>query len=140
MLLSVSILGWFGVTDSPVCNSVAIAVVVVFIVTSAPVDHREVYCCARRDVFGRLVSCGATQSVVSFLRCLWSYGPHPWTVPLIHCGAPHPPTVPLIHCCTLPQIRLTLAKKDFVRALIQSRKINRKVLLDEDMQDIKVGP
>ncbi|CAM9818613.1 unnamed protein product [Ectocarpus sp. 13 AM-2016] len=38
----------------------------------------------------------------------------------------------------LEQIRLTLAKKDFVRALIQSRKINRKVLLDEDMQDIKV--
>lgn len=35
------------------------------------------------------------------------------------------------------QIRLTLAKKDYVRALIQSRKINRKVLLDEDMQDIK---
>lgn len=44
----------------------------------------------------------------------------------------HPP-------CPLAQIRLTLAKKDFVRALIQSRKINRKVLLDEDMQDIKVG-
>lgn len=41
---------------------------------------------------------------------------------------------------TIPplQIRLTLAKKDYVRALIQSRKINRKVLLDEDMQDIKV--
>lgn len=38
----------------------------------------------------------------------------------------------------LEQIRLTLAKKDFVRALIQSRKINRKVLLDEDMEDIKV--
>ncbi|CAM9289227.1 unnamed protein product [Scytosiphon promiscuus] len=38
----------------------------------------------------------------------------------------------------LEQIRLTLAKKDFVRALIQSRKINRKVLLDDDMQDIKV--
>ncbi|CAN0314669.1 unnamed protein product, partial [Laminaria digitata] len=38
----------------------------------------------------------------------------------------------------LEQIRLTLAKKDYVRALIQSRKINRKVLLDEDMQDIKV--
>ena len=36
------------------------------------------------------------------------------------------------------QIRLTLAKKDYVRALIQSRKINRKVLLDDDMQDIKV--
>lgn len=44
-------------------------------------------------------------------------------------------------CCVnrFSQIRLTLAKKDFVRALIQSRKINRKVLLDEDMQDIKVG-
>lgn len=38
----------------------------------------------------------------------------------------------------LEQIRLTLAKKDYVRALIQSRKINRKVLLDDDMQDIKV--
>lgn len=36
------------------------------------------------------------------------------------------------------QIRLTLAKKDFVRVLIQSRKINRKVLLDPDMQEIKV--
>ncbi|CAM9128460.1 unnamed protein product [Choristocarpus tenellus] len=38
----------------------------------------------------------------------------------------------------LEQIRLTLGKKDYIRALIQSRKINRKVLLDEDMQDIKV--
>ncbi|CAN0330816.1 unnamed protein product [Ascophyllum nodosum] len=38
----------------------------------------------------------------------------------------------------LEQIRLTLAKKDYVRALIQSRKINRKVLLDDDMQDIKI--
>lgn len=38
----------------------------------------------------------------------------------------------------LEQIRLTLAKKDYVRALIQSRKISRKVLLGEDMQEIKV--
>ncbi|CAM9406946.1 unnamed protein product [Discosporangium mesarthrocarpum] len=38
----------------------------------------------------------------------------------------------------LEQIRLTLAKKDYVRALIQSRKINRKLLLDGDMQEIKI--
>eukprot|EP00640_Fibrocapsa_japonica_P001353 CAMPEP_0113942926 /NCGR_PEP_ID=MMETSP1339-20121228/14958_1 /TAXON_ID=94617 /ORGANISM="Fibrocapsa japonica" /LENGTH=404 /DNA_ID=CAMNT_0000947617 /DNA_START=237 /DNA_END=1451 /DNA_ORIENTATION=+ /assembly_acc=CAM_ASM_000762 len=39
----------------------------------------------------------------------------------------------------LEQIRLTLAKKDYVRALIQSRKISRKVLEEEDMQDIKIN-
>ncbi|CAM9284286.1 unnamed protein product [Chrysoparadoxa australica] len=38
----------------------------------------------------------------------------------------------------LEQVRLTLAKKDYVRALIQSRKINRKVMLHEDMQELKV--
>lgn len=38
----------------------------------------------------------------------------------------------------LEQIRLTLLKKDFVRALIQSRKISRKVMEGEDMQALKV--
>ncbi|CAM9673880.1 unnamed protein product [Phaeothamnion confervicola] len=38
----------------------------------------------------------------------------------------------------LEQIRLTLARKDYVRALIQSRKINRKVIIEDDLQDIKV--
>mmetsp|Transcript_20848 Transcript_20848/g.30908 ORF Transcript_20848/g.30908 Transcript_20848/m.30908 type:complete len:458 (+) Transcript_20848:15-1388(+) len=38
----------------------------------------------------------------------------------------------------LEQVRLTLLKKDFVRALIQSRKINRKVLQESDMQGLKV--
>eukprot|EP01084_Bolivina_argentea_P283999 486565_1 len=38
----------------------------------------------------------------------------------------------------LEQIRLTLAKKDFVRASITSRKLSRKALEAEDMQDMKV--
>mmetsp|Transcript_995 Transcript_995/g.1258 ORF Transcript_995/g.1258 Transcript_995/m.1258 type:complete len:438 (-) Transcript_995:270-1583(-) len=38
----------------------------------------------------------------------------------------------------LEQLRLTLAKEDYVRAVINSRKINRKILLEDDMQEIKV--
>jgi 26S proteasome regulatory subunit N5 len=39
----------------------------------------------------------------------------------------------------LHQIRLNLLRKDFVRALIQSRKMNRKVLEEADMDSIKVS-
>jgi 26S proteasome regulatory subunit N5 len=38
----------------------------------------------------------------------------------------------------LQQIRLNLLKKDYVRALIQSRKMNRKVLDEEDFNEVKV--
>lgn len=38
----------------------------------------------------------------------------------------------------LDQIRLSLALGDFVRALINSRKVNRKVLDDEGMDDVKI--
>eukprot|EP00596_Hydrurales_sp_CCMP1899_P003999 CAMPEP_0119033624 /NCGR_PEP_ID=MMETSP1177-20130426/675_1 /TAXON_ID=2985 /ORGANISM="Ochromonas sp, Strain CCMP1899" /LENGTH=444 /DNA_ID=CAMNT_0006990509 /DNA_START=103 /DNA_END=1434 /DNA_ORIENTATION=+ len=38
----------------------------------------------------------------------------------------------------LQQIRLNLLKKDYVRALIQSRKMNRKVLEEEGMDEIKI--
>jgi len=38
----------------------------------------------------------------------------------------------------LEQLRLTLAKADYVRAVINSRKINRKILEEEGMEEIKV--
>lgn len=38
----------------------------------------------------------------------------------------------------LEQIRLNLAKKDYIRALIQSRKMNRKILEEEDFVQVKV--
>lgn len=47
---------------------------------------------------------------------------------------PPPPPFPPVS-----QICLALAKKDFAMALVQSRKINRKALLDRDMQEIKVS-
>merc|ERR1711871_410932 len=38
----------------------------------------------------------------------------------------------------LEQIRLTLAKKDWVRAYITAKKVNRKHLAEDDMQDLKL--
>jgi 26S proteasome regulatory subunit N5 len=39
----------------------------------------------------------------------------------------------------LEQMRLTLAKKDFVRAAIVANKVSRKVLQEEQMEEYKVG-
>lgn len=39
----------------------------------------------------------------------------------------------------LEQIRLNLLRKDFIRALIQSRKMNRKVIEDEEFEEVKVA-
>eukprot|EP00639_Heterosigma_akashiwo_P004874 CAMPEP_0194575424 /NCGR_PEP_ID=MMETSP0292-20121207/10913_1 /TAXON_ID=39354 /ORGANISM="Heterosigma akashiwo, Strain CCMP2393" /LENGTH=439 /DNA_ID=CAMNT_0039427207 /DNA_START=77 /DNA_END=1396 /DNA_ORIENTATION=- len=38
----------------------------------------------------------------------------------------------------LEQLRLTLAREDYVRAVINSRKLNRKILKEDGMQEIKV--
>lgn len=39
----------------------------------------------------------------------------------------------------LEQMRMNLKKKDFIRALIQSRKMNRKTIEDSDFEDVKVS-
>ena len=39
----------------------------------------------------------------------------------------------------LHQIRLNLLRKDFVRSMIQSRKMNRKVLEEKDFDEIKIS-
>lgn len=109
----------------PFCSPV----VAVFIAMSTPVHH---VVCVHRDCCRSCLWLSTPLNRLAFFTVLV----------LVWCMVCPSSTAvcvsPSLPCPSLPQIRLTLAKKDFVRALIQSRKINRKVLLDEDMEDIKV--